>query len=382
MVEIWGRSLTRRELDARVGARQQLYGVDLMEYADGAARGVRLLRFRSGAGLAFAVLVDRSFDIGELEFRGVPLSWASGSGFRSPDLHNASDEQGSGFLRSFSGFLCTCGFDHIRQPERGSAVHFGIPARTAIDYPLHGRGAFQPGQLVGYGERWDGDDCTLWCEGRVVQAAVNGEYLVLSRRIETRVGGATLTISDEVVNQGFAPTPHMLLYHVNFGWPLLDEGARFRAPIGATRAANHPRAEQQVGCFTQAGPQPQFRQQLFDHDVVADQGGRVGVALINDRLGLGVAIDYDARALPCLQQLQAFAEGRYFFAVEPATARWGTRAAAEERGEVPVLAHGETRRYETTISVLGAEDIVRFDERIDRLTPTRPPEFPERRLDT
>src|SRR5262249_54967701 len=143
-----------------------------VELSDGAARGVRALEFRTGSGLFFTVLVDRSMDIGRLEHRGVPLAWQSGTGFRGPFLHDAADEAGGGFMRGFSGFLCTCGFDHIRQPDTGPADHFDMPLRKQMSYPLHGRGSLVPARLVGYGERWDGDDCTLWCEGVVAQVQV------------------------------------------------------------------------------------------------------------------------------------------------------------------------------------------------------------------
>lgn len=42
MVYLWGRQWPRGELMARVGRLEQLAGVQLVEAADGAERGVRL----------------------------------------------------------------------------------------------------------------------------------------------------------------------------------------------------------------------------------------------------------------------------------------------------------------------------------------------------
>ena len=53
---------------------------------------------------------------------------------------------------------------------------------------------------TGYGARWDGDECTLWAEGEIGQAAVFGENLVLRRRVEAKVGEDRLTIHDVVTN--------------------------------------------------------------------------------------------------------------------------------------------------------------------------------------
>jgi hypothetical protein len=64
VVSLWGRPWSRPELLARVGRLEQIGGVQLTEAADGAERGVRLLRFSTGAGFGFEVLVDRGFDIG------------------------------------------------------------------------------------------------------------------------------------------------------------------------------------------------------------------------------------------------------------------------------------------------------------------------------
>ena len=72
----------------------------------------------------------------------------------------------------------------------------------------------------------------VFAEGEVRQAAVFGEYLVLRRRIEAEAYGDEIRITDTVTNEGFDPTPHEMLYHINLGWPLLDSSARLLAPDG------------------------------------------------------------------------------------------------------------------------------------------------------
>ena len=56
--------------------------------------------------------------------------------------------------------------------------------------------------MIGYGERWEGDECVLWAEGVVRQAAVYGEAMELRRRIEAKVGESRFMVHDEVVNVG------------------------------------------------------------------------------------------------------------------------------------------------------------------------------------
>ena len=56
----------------------------------------------------------------------------------------------------------------------------------------------------------------------------------LEREIRIGLGGATIQLDDVVRNDGFAPTPHMILYHVNVGWPLLG------SPPRSSRASASP----------------------------------------------------------------------------------------------------------------------------------------------
>ncbi|WP_457831594.1 DUF4432 family protein, partial [Staphylococcus aureus] len=82
-------------------------------------------------------------------------------------------------------------------------------------------------------------ECVLFCEGEVRQATVFGEHLLLRRRIEARAGDNTIVIRDRVSNEGFSRTPHMLLYHFNIGYPVIDAGSRYLAPVAETVWAAH-----------------------------------------------------------------------------------------------------------------------------------------------
>jgi hypothetical protein len=362
MAELFGRSWPRAAVAERTGALAQIAGVELLEYADGPERGVRVLEFRTGAGLGFRVAVERGFDLLSAEYRGIPIGWRSPTGPRHPGLASPEESRGWGFLRSFTGLLATCGLDHALAPATASAAHYIYPGIGGIDYPLHGRVAQIPARLVGYGERWDGDACTLFAEGEVAQMAVFGENLVLTRRIEAALGGTAISVTDRVENRGFRPTPHMLLYHYNFGFPLLDEGAELLLPSRAIVHAVHADLRAQgVGYRIQGPPKAEFSEQVYEHDVVAAADGMAPAALINPRLGaagFGVRLDYDLAALPCLIQWQCLQSGLYVLGIEPATNHVLGRSFAEQRGELIFLEHGEARDYRTRLSVLdGAEAI-------------------------
>ena len=276
MVQLYGRKYTRREIAAHAGTHTAFFGVRTYTLNDGLERGIRTLEFRTGTGFRFTVLVDRAMDVGDCEMSGMAIGWQSPSGFRAPGISDSDAENGLGWLRSFSGLLVTCGLDHALGPAEESAEHFNYPYRKTVGHPIHGRVSNIPARLTGYGETWNGDECTLWCEGEVRQAAVFAEHLVMIRRIEAKAGGSGFTIHDRVVNRGFYQTPHMLLYHFDVGHPVLAEGSRYIAPIGDVIWANHAGPDyrkQGVGYRTQGGPHDVYREQVWQYEMVADKAG-------------------------------------------------------------------------------------------------------------
>lgn len=363
MPSLFGQPFSRRELARRVGDFSQVFGVELLAYEDGPERALRVLRFRTGSGLSFDVLVDRALDVAGMTYRGVPIGWHSPAGFRHPWLHEVDAEDGLGWMRSFSGMMNTCGLDHIMAATEDTAEHYCYPDRKRVFHGLHGRISYQPARLTGYGERWDGDRCFLYAEGEIRQAAMYAENLVLERRIEVEVGTDTVRIRDRVCNLGFYATPHLLLYHVNIGWPVVDKTTRLVAPIEATPFTAHDPAATRFGPIEQDEPQRHFYQQVYEHRVTAGPDGIAHAALVNDAFetpagerGIGLEIAWDQRTMPALYQWQNLQEGNYVVAMEPATVHGGSREDWKARGEIKTLEHGDSWSYALDITPHAGEE--------------------------
>jgi hypothetical protein len=370
MANLYGRSLTRREVARHAGMLSQFAGVRPMTLADGVERGIRLLEFRTGTGFRFTVLIDRALDVADCEYRGAAIGWHSPAGFRHPGLHEYEGEGGLGWLRSFSGLIVTCGLDHILFMHSDPADHYHYVHRKAVDSSIHGRIGTIPGRLTGYGEIWDGDECTLYCEGTVQQSTVFGEDLYLVRRIETKVGSNEFVLKDRVVNHGFYRTPHMFLYHINVGYPVLAEGSRYLAPVRQTVWASHADSyrAQKVGYRTLPGPQRNFHEQVWQHEMAAGPDDRVPVAVVNDAFegrGLGFLVESSKAEFPAQYEWQNFQEGQYAIGIEPSTNHVFGKPFAKERGELIWLEHGDGRSYTTRFAVLdGAAEIAACERRI------------------
>lgn len=380
MPHLFGTSLSRTEVAARCGSLGQFAGVRLMTLGDGVERGIRLLEFRTGSGLRATVLVDRAMDLAEVEHNGRAIGWHSPAGFRHPGLHDPEAEAGLGWTRSFSGFLVTCGLDHILGPADVSADTYGYPHRATVRQTLHGRVTGIPAQLTGYGETWQADRCILWAEGIVRQATVFGENLWLHRRIEADVGGNELRLTDRVVNAGFQPTPHMFFYHINLGYPVLDDGSRYLAPITDVVWAAHAATyrAQGVGYDRIPAPIQGFREQVWQHEMAANADGVVPVAVVNDRLGFGIEVSTRKDQFPCAYQWQYFQAGNYTMGLEPSTHHILGNQAARDRGEMIWLGAQEGRDYAATFRVLdGASAIAEAAGRIAAVARQPAEAFPE-----
>lgn len=382
-MRLHGRALSFEALAARTGDVRAHAGARLVEHLDGSARGTRVIEIATGGGLAFSIVVDRGFDLGAAALHGVPFAWASATGLRAPALMDAESEAGLGLLRGYTGLMTTCGLDHTGGPAETDGERYAYALRTRIQHPLHGRISHEPARLIGYGEDWEAGH--IWAEGEVTQAAVFGENLVLRRRITAPIGAAHITIVDTVTNRGFAPTPHMLLYHVNLGWPLLDEGARYVAPISRVLSASHATvpglAAQDVGWSEVPEPRWPFQEQVWEHALVPDARGMASAMLVNDALfdgrGLGVRVAADRATLPRHLVWQAFAKGLYALGIEPATNHADGRAAAEAHGELTILAPGEARRYRVEIDALTGETLREAETALRTLAPGPAARFPK-----
>jgi hypothetical protein len=344
MPTLFERRYDRRALEMRVGDLGQVGGITPIVYDDGRARGTRGFLLRTGGGLEVEIVADRALDVLGAAYRGIPLTWRGPGGL----AHPAYSEPGSeAFERNFfGGLMTTCGLEA-----------FGPPGDDVDgSWQQHGYINHAPAQAVSQATWWDGDRCAFEIAGTMRQARMFGPSLRLERTWRAALGENTLRLRDRVTNEGGERTPHMLLYHCNAGFPLLD----VETELSVTHRSMRPRdteARAGLGVWNRGGPpQSDFKEQVFVHEPLADDDGWARCEFANAGLdggrGVALALRYRPDQLPALMTWRMLGTQTYVMAMEPANCRTiEGRIAARKLGTLPYLEPGETRDYDLEFDV-------------------------------
>ncbi len=354
MSQLFGRKWTRAELMERVGDISQLGGIRNVTLNDGNENGVRAVEVRTGTGFRFTVLLDRGMDISEAEYAARSLCWRSYTGDLAPAFF---EPEGTGWLRGyFGGLLTTCGLTYLGPPGTDGDEMLG----------LHGRVSYVPGRSVCAEGEWEGDEYLMSVRGRVVEASAVAPRMVMTRRISTKLGVNALTVEDLIQNEGHTRSPFMMLYHFNFGFPLVTGETVLLSPTKSAVTVGREEVADPDLYRRFHDPVPDYRDSVFRHELIPDADGYVTVALINKGSGpFGAYIRYRVKELPHLFQWKMLAQGAYTVALEPTNCWVEQRSKVRERGELNFLEPGQSVRHHLEVGVLtSATEIERLEKSI------------------
>lgn len=358
MIKLFGKEFTKRELLARVGDIAQIAGVKEYIIHDSNGNGVKAADFKTGSGLNFTVLPGRGMDIGYCDYKGIPIAWMSPSGITSPMYY---EEQEDRWLRSFfGGLLTTCGMTYCGSSCIDNGEALGI----------HGRVSNYTAEDVGVEKEWIGNQYYLSIKGKIRQASLYKENLILSRKISTKLGGNTILISDSIENLGFETQPLMMLYHINFGWPIVSENSRFVAPVKKTiPRPGQPEASQELNLYnTFTNPENGYNERCYYHLLRGDESGNTYAMLVNDELNIGVYVKYNINQLFNLVEWKQMQSGIYAVGIEPANCYLEGRDVARKNGTLQFIEPGEVKRFEIEIGIIdGKSEIERIETIINKL---------------
>lgn len=330
----------KREILKYVGDTSQLFGVKDYILKGGKTDGTRAIDVKNSLGLEFTVLPDRGMDIAWTSYKGINLSYISKTGIVAPQYFN---ESGIAFLRSFyAGMLTTCGFMNVGSPCEDTGEKLG----------LHGRISNTPAEEVYAGTQWVNDVPVIKVKGRVREARVFGENIVLDREISCNSPENKITIEDSVENYGFKKEPLMLLYHFNLGYPLLNENAYLLAPTQELKPRDSEAENEKNSHDLFQKPTQGYIEQVFYHNLKTNENGDTFAALINEEIGLGVVIRFNKKQLFNLTQWKQMGEGEYVLGIEPCNCYVGGRVDSKNQGVLEYLEPGEVRKFKLEMEIL------------------------------
>lgn len=334
----------KRELLKYVGNFSQVFGIKEYTLSGGKSKGVKAFDVRNGSGLEFTVLADRCLDISGLSFKGMNCSYMNKTGIVAPEYYN---DNGIGFLRSFyAGFLTTCGLRNVGNPCDDEGESFG----------LHGRISNTPSEEVCANIDWVDNVPVLTINGKMREARLFGENLMLQRKITCRYGENKIFIQNTIENYGFRKEPLMLLFHFNMGYPLLDENALLITPTEELIPRDEE-ARKGVETFNQfQPPTPEYAEQVFYHNLRTDSEGNTSVALVNKKLELALSISFNKKQLFNFTQWKQMGEGEYVLGMEPGNCLVGGRADVRKNGSLEYLEPGEIKKFDLVVEIIEGTD--------------------------
>ena len=337
-----GKEYSRQDLLKRVGDMRQIAGVRPGRLTEGFSDGSPVLDVSTGGGLEFTVLPGRGMDISAARYNGNSLAWLSASGDQHPAFY---EPEGLGWLRSFpGGLLATCGL-----------CWNGAPCLDDKELGLHGRIGHVPAVEVNHTASWEGNRFLLKISGKMRESILFGENLEMTRIITVVAGENKILIEDKVENMGYRTTPHMILYHMNFGFPLVDSRTYLMAPdINVTsRDADADIDAEQY--FQMHAPVAGYREKCYFIDLKPDKDGMVTTALVNPMQGedgAGVYLRWKQEELPYFTEWKMLGQGEYVVGMEPGNCLVLGRAKEREAGRLQYLEPGESRAYHLEVGIL------------------------------
>jgi hypothetical protein len=339
MASLYGTKLTRKQILSRTGDISQVAGFKRYVLAEGPAKGVSAVDVRTGSGLEFTVVLDRGMDITAASYHGINLAWRSPSGDSHPSRF---DDRGAGWLRTFpGGMVTTCGLSQTGAPCHDAGQDLGV----------HGRYTSLPASNISQAASWEGTDYIMRLSGEMHEAVLFGENMVLRREITTKLGESRFLLKDTVTNEGSRTSPHMILYHCNFGYPLLSEDTVLTTPHTEILPRDDEAAAGLEDACTFAPPTANYREKVYFHLLQADRSGQVTIRLENPKLRLSVEMRYSPKQLPYFTQWKMLGHREYVCGLEPGNALVLGRAEERKAGRLVHLSPGETRTYEIEFTV-------------------------------
>lgn len=330
-----------------VGGAADGYSIQKRTLRGGLTDGVDTVSIDNGA-FSFVLVPSRGMSIWKAWLDKLEIGWQSPvRGPVHPKFVPLSEPSGLGWLDGFDELLVRCGL------ESNGAAEFDDDGR--LKYPLHGRIGNKPAHKV---ELFvDGEAGEIKLVGVVEESRFHFTKLRLTTTITTKVGEPGMRIQDVVENFGGVEQGVQMLYHINFGLPLVDPGSQFVAPIKTVVPRNDHAASGLETWQSYPNEKAGVEEQVYFLELAGDREGMTQTLLKNAHGTQGVSLKFNKNKLPCFSVWKnpAAAEDGYVTGLEPGTNFPNPRSYEAEQNRVVNLPPGKTITFDLQFTVHGDE---------------------------
>jgi len=348
---------------AEWGGAKTAWSVTLRTLHGGRQEGVQVIEVDNGA-ITFTIVPTRGFEVWKAQAGKLRLGWdAPVTEIVHPSYIRLTDNGGQGWVAGFGGLMV-----------RGGLASFGSPVQDGNQQlTLHGHVDYIPASHVSV--RYEAG--RLVFRGMVDDVQTFGPQLRLTSEISTPIGKPEFAFDDTVTNLSDAPQEIELLYHTNFGTPLLGAGAEFVAPVKQVAPMNPASAVGDLKDWNRySGPHPApYTAKVFNMQLYGDAKGQTQAMLKSPDGAQGVLMRFDLRGLPymSLWKNEITPKAGYVTGLEPGTGFPNPRPVERTAGRVPKLKGGESYRVHLAISALTGKTEVTDAARAIQTLATSPP---------
>jgi peroxiredoxin len=324
----------------------------------GKQEGVEVIDVNNGK-IRFTVVPTRGMSIQEVLMGDLRLGWDSPvKGLVHPKYINLNTRQGLGWLEGFNEWMVRCGLEFFGGPGADEFVD-NTGKKATMDLTLHGKIGNTPASKVEVIVERQAP-YRIRIRGRVIETVMHGPKLDLWTEVSTVPGSNTLRISDELTNRSAIEQEFGILYHANYGTPLMEKGAKFVAPARQVTPINEYPASDVSSYNLYRAPMPGFPEQVYCLQLWADQKGQTKVMLRNAAADKAVSMAFSIEQLPffTLWKNPVAYEDGYVTGLEPGTGFPCNRSMERKAGRVPKLAPHQSRLFTVDVALHAGKDQV------------------------
>ena len=340
----------------------------------GKQEGVELIEVNNGK-LQFRVIPTRGMSVLDVVHGDVRLGWNSPvKEVVHPSYINLHDRGGLGWLDGFNEWMVRCGLSFAGHPGEDKFIN-NVGAEATMNLTLHGKiGNIPASQVVVIVEKKSPHRIRI--RGRVNEVSFYGPNLSIWTEISTVPGSSAFRISDVLTNHGTFEEEFQIIYHANFGRPLLGEGAKLLTASSKIVPFNKNAAEAINEQRVYNAPTKGFTEEVFKIYPKSDEMGKTTALMINPKGDRGVSISWPVQQLPYLTQWKNTAAETtgYVTGIEPGTGFPHNRNYERKYGRVPKLAPGESRSFELDFKIHPSlKDVENATKKVNALQGSEPP---------